>query len=105
MNCRHLQKYFSKSVFKSAVCIKQKQVKYTASKQLFKISGIMILPGKKQSSHFNLVQTSCLLYNWIASMMKLGEAIPIETNRVWLSKDQKDECGMLCKPLSSPPSS
>ena len=28
-------------------------------------------------------------------MIKLGKAIPIETNRAWLSKDQKDEWGML----------
>ena len=32
--------------------------------------------------------------NWGVSMMMQGETIPKETNRVWLSKDQKDEWGM-----------
>ncbi len=32
--------------------------------------------------------------NWGVSMMMQGETIPKETNRVWLSKHQKDEWGM-----------
>jgi choline dehydrogenase-like flavoprotein len=32
--------------------------------------------------------------NWGISMMMQGETIPKETNRVWLSKEKKDEWGM-----------
>ena len=48
--------------------------------------------GDQVGENFKMHETQPA--NWGVSMMMQGETIPKETNRVWLSKDQKDEWGM-----------
>ena len=48
--------------------------------------------GDQMGENFKMNETQP--GNWGVSMMMQGETIPKESNRVWLSKDQKDEWGM-----------
>ncbi|MEO5908663.1 MAG: GMC family oxidoreductase [Ginsengibacter sp.] len=50
------------------------------------------VPGSQMGEAFKQAETEP--GNWGVSMMMQGETIPKETNRVFLSKDQKDEWGM-----------
>ena len=50
------------------------------------------VPGEQMGEAFKEAETEP--GSWGVSMMMQGETIPKETNRVWLSKDQKDEWGM-----------
>jgi choline dehydrogenase-like flavoprotein len=48
--------------------------------------------GEQMGEEFKMAKTEP--GDWNVSMMMQGETIPKETNRVWLSKDRKDEWGM-----------